>query len=114
MSQASEIFAYWSKRHPSDYLTPHPGLEVWREVEKRLAEGATVERLKKAIDGIHLDDWKDRPKHLTLLNAVKSPEAVAKFVALADSPPKKKPPAEDPNDHETWGSAYRDFVPDEV
>ncbi len=76
------VFDAWRARHPDHHLTPHSGLKEWRAVEARLSEGITVEQLVEAIDGIHKDDWKDRPRNLTLLNAVKSSDAVHRFRSM--------------------------------
>lgn len=86
--QVLEVFGAWRAYHPDQYLTPHPGLREWCEIERRLTQDSIpVDKLKRSVEGIHLDDWEGRPRNLTLLHAVRSPSAVERFVAMAQAPP---------------------------
>ncbi len=79
------VFEYWRSLHQDEFLTPHSGLREWIEIEKRLTQdGCTLDQLRRAIDGIHADDWEDRARNLELFHVVKSLAAVQRFVRIAD------------------------------
>lgn len=80
------VFAYWAIRHPDDFLDPHQNLPEWRAIEARLTQDRrTVEQLKQAIDGIHLDDWEGRERNLTLWHAVKDLKSVQRLCRIAEA-----------------------------
>ncbi len=86
----AEVFECWRGRHPNQFLMPHSGLQEWREIQARLStDGCTVDNLQKAIDGIHLDDWEDRPRNLTLHHAMKDLASVQRFIAMAEAGPRE-------------------------
>ena len=62
------VFAHWHVYHPGAYPVLHAGLPVWIAIRLRLVkDGATVDRIKAAIDGMHLDDWwrgKEQLRHV--------------------------------------------------
>ena len=84
--QIVEVFKHWRKTHPDDFLQPHGGLKEWSAIRCRIVQdGATVDQLKTAIDGIHRDPWwSDK---LNLWAVVKDIGRVQKFAHSATAPP---------------------------
>jgi hypothetical protein len=80
------VFAYWAERHPKDFLAPHHNLREWRALEARITQDKlTVDRLKLAVDGIHLDDWPARERNMTLWHVVKDLTAVQRWIKTAEA-----------------------------
>lgn len=89
--EVMSIFDAWRQRHPDEFITPHSGQREWMEIERRLfADGFSVLHLTEAIDGIHVDPWQDRARNLTLMNVVKSGEAVQRFRRILEEHGKPK------------------------
>jgi len=79
------VFERWKKYHDKARLTAgHRGL-----IARRLKAGYTVDDLCAAIDGIHLDDWPDREKYLSLKYALKDDASIERFIGFAGNPPRK-------------------------
>jgi hypothetical protein len=81
-----QVFDYWRRYHPEEFLTPHPGLDEWIATEKRIArDGCTAESICKGIDGMHLDDWEGRERNLQLKHVVKDLASVQRFIRIAEA-----------------------------
>jgi hypothetical protein len=89
------VFEHWrSCGHDGDYLTPHPGLREWIEIEHRLSKDSlTVDDMCLAIDGLHADPWEGRKRNMQLMHAVKSYQAVKRLSELADADPNEGLPS---------------------
>jgi hypothetical protein len=60
-----------------------------KKITSRLEE-FTSEELIRAIDGVALDPWDERPRHDDITIIFRSQEQVEKFIALAENPPPQK------------------------
>ncbi len=78
------IFDTWRSDNPGQFLTPHSGLEEWRLIERRLADGITVEQICKAIGGMKLDPWRGRDANRSLYHIVKDNKSIYRLIAIAD------------------------------
>lgn len=79
------VFTRWKAYHPEEFLTPHPGLREWIEIDRRLTtDGIDLQTIIDAIDGIQHDPWPGRANHLTLIAAVKGSTEVYRFAKMRD------------------------------
>jgi len=98
-SEILDVFAHYRTRHPKATRKPNSGMKTWKLIRDRLVrDGRSVDELKRAIDGMHVDPWEGRAQHLDLKYAVRDDEAVTRFIEMAENPqkPKKIPPSTGP------------------
>ena len=55
--EVAEVYAYYRRFHPKAAPTLKSAAREYQLIRDRLAEGYTVESLRLAIDGNHLDEW---------------------------------------------------------
>lgn len=58
------------------------------KIAKRLTE-FSADELKRAIDGVALDPWDERPRHNDLTIVFRSREQVERFLGFAENPPRR-------------------------
>ncbi len=86
VGQIKAVFDHWAQKNPDDYPpgSVHTGLREWGTIHDLLQrENLTVEKLKLAIDGFHLDEWAQK-NNPTLAFCLKDPR---KYMARARPPP---------------------------
>lgn len=72
----NEVFGYWAEKlHPKAKL----GKARERVIAGRLAEGFTVDELKRAIDGIASSDWHKKEGHTDLTLILRDEAHVEKY-----------------------------------
>lgn len=75
------VFDHWAKTHPGDFPQVHGGLREWSRILSLIRDtGLSVEQLKQAIDGFHLDDWAMQ-KNPTLWFCMGDPQKYMKLAA---------------------------------
>lgn len=77
-----EVWAHWRVQHPRAGLVVPSGVSSM--LLERKAEGRTVEDLKLACDGFHLDDWEGRKNHQMPRHVWGSDELVTKWIERAE------------------------------
>lgn len=93
----SEVYAHWRKHHPRAPDSLKSDSLEYRRIKARLAEGATVETLKAAVDGCHrtphnLGANDTGRKHLGLDLICRSASHVTRFAETAEGPPPRASP----------------------
>lgn len=83
------VFAHYRTHHPRAHPRPSSKGPEWRCVKARLAEGYSVDDLKRAIDGIHLSPFhrgenERGQKYLGLKLALRDGDQVNKFTAIVE------------------------------
>jgi len=78
------VFDHWRSYHPRACPKPNRKQRDWTLIAARMREGYSVDDLRRAIDGIHVDPWADRANHLALKYVVKDSDSVDKFREFAD------------------------------
>ena len=79
------VYDHWRRSRGKPELPP--GKEVFSILGARFSEGATVEQLCRAVDGIANDPWPGRATQDGIPIIFGSMSQVSKFVALATNPP---------------------------
>lgn len=93
--KASRVLAHYRTHHPKAYKSGELAetSNIWKLLKARWVEGCTVEDICKAIDGLHLSSHHTGQNdsgavYLGLEYAIRTPDAVTKFIELAENPPK--------------------------
>jgi hypothetical protein len=87
------VFEHYRTHHPRAARNPQPRSKEWRNIAARLAEGFTVDDLRRAIDGCHktphnLGDNDRGQKYLGLELITRSHSQVTRFIENDESPPR--------------------------
>lgn len=88
--EARQVYEYWRERlgkTDSRYNKIAPNRR--QKIQARLREFTGLD-LKRAIDGVALDPWEERPRHDDLTVIFRSQEQVERFLAIAEHPPAKR------------------------
>lgn len=85
--ELQEVYDYWRERLGKTDARYAKRIAPNRKnkIAARLRE-FSVDELKRAIDGVALDPWEDRPRHNDLTVVFRSQEQVEKFLAIAENP----------------------------
>lgn len=85
--EISLVWGHWRTHHPRAAQNLDKGMKGYKLIAARLKEGKSVEDLKQAIDGFHLDSWVGRKNFLQLKYLFGDDDLVTKFIGYAVNPP---------------------------
>lgn len=90
-SEILSVFEHYRTYHARAARNPNSSQKTWKLIRDRLTKDKrSVDELKRAIDGLHMDPWPGRENHLDLKYAVKDDDAVVRFIEIADKGPQPK------------------------
>lgn len=96
-AEVLEVFAHYRTHHARAHPKPLSSSKEWRAIKARLAEGYTVDDLKRAIDGMHQSPFhqgeNDRGRRYDSLElAMRDGSRVRQFLELAEQHANGPPP----------------------
>lgn len=96
-AEVLEVFAHYRTHHARAHPKPLSSSKEWRAIKARLAEGYTVDDLKRAIDGMHQSPFhqgeNDRGRRYDSLElAMRDGSKVRQFLELAEQHANGPPP----------------------